>query len=191
MKIDYSQYYWQNDKVRLRRATADDWDMFYSNCFDSAARFFLDSAIELPRNEADAKESWKQFVDDTEKSSSFIFTIESLNGEKAGSAFLNAIDERNGTFGLGMIMDFNHRGKGYGTAAMRIILDYAFNERRLHKYNGFVLEGNIPSETMLLKIGCRHEGVVRETIYHQGRYWNEIHYGITAEEFNAKWTQSE
>ena len=52
------------------------------------------------------------------------------------------------------------------------------------KYNSFVVEGNIASETMLKKMGCKLEGIIRETIYHQGKYWNEIHYGITAEEFN-------
>ena len=187
MKIDYSNYYWQNEIVRLRKATSDDWDAFYYNYFDNQARFFLDSEIELPKNADDAKEHWREFVEKTSQSSNFIFTIETLTGEKVGSAYFNSIDERNGTFGLGMIIDCNCRGKGYGTAALRIIFDYAFNERRLHKYSSFVIEGNIPSETMLKKIGCTHEGVVRETIFHQGRYWNEIHYGITAHEFNIKW----
>lgn len=187
MKIDYSNYYWQNEKVRLRKAKIEDWDNFYTNYFDNAARFFLDSEIELPKNEEDAKEHWREFVEKTAVSKNFIFTIETLSGERVGSAYLNSIDERNGTFGLGMIINRNCRGKGYGTAALRIIFDYAFNERRLHKYSSFVIEGNLLSETMLKNIGCSHEGIVRETIFHQGRYWNELHYGITADEFNAKW----
>ena len=190
MNIDYTSWYWQNDRVRLRRATVDDWDAFYTNYYDSIGRFFLDSEIELPRDEDNAREHWREFVENTAKGSNFIFTIETLSGEKVGSAYLNAIDERNGTFGVGMVIDRNCRGQGYGTAALRIIFDYAFNERRLHKYNAFVIEGNIASETMLKKIGCAHEGVVRETIYHQGHYWNEIHYGITAEAFNVRWQRS-
>ena len=90
-------------------------------------------------------------------------------------------------FGRGMIMDRSCRGQGYGTAATRILLDYAFNERRLHKYNTFVIDGNTMSETMMQKIGRKHEGTVRETVYHQGQYWNELHYGITAEEFDERW----
>ena len=187
MKIDYSNYYWQNEKVRLRRATVEDWDGFYSNYYDSAARFFLDSEIELPLDEDSAKERWRELVESTAKGKNFIFTIETLDGQKAGSAYLNSINERNGTFGVGMIIDKKSRGQGLGTAALRIIFDYAFNERRLHKYNSFVIEGNVGSATMLEKIGCKLEGVVRETIYHQGKHWNEIHYGITAKEFNEKW----
>jgi len=187
MKIDHSNYYWQNETVRLRRATIDDWDMFYLNYFDSDARFFLDSEIELPRDQESAKEHWRAFIENTEKSNNFAFTVETLNGEKVGGAYLNSIDERNGTFGVGIVIDRNCRGKGYGLSTMRIVLDYAFNERRLHKYNTFIIEGNIASETMMKKLGCKHEGVVRETIYHQGKYWSEVHYGMTADEFNEKW----
>lgn len=189
MNIDYNGYYWQNERVRLRKATVDDYDAFYQNYFDNTARFFLDSEIELPRNEDDAREFWREFVEKTEKSDDFIFTIESLSGEKVGSAYLNSIDPRNGTFGLGMMIDWNYRSQGYGTAALRIIFDYAFNERRLHKYRSFVIEGNAASAAMLEKIGCVREGVIHETIFHQGRYWNEIHYGITADEFNRRWNR--
>jgi len=189
INIDYSSYYWQNDRVRLRRATIDDWDAFYLNYFDSAARFLLDSEIELPLDEEGAKERWREFIESTARSKNFIFTIETHDGQKVGSAYLNSINERNGTFCLGMIVDRNCRGQGFGTSALKIILDYAFNERRLHKYSGFVIEGNAGSATMLEKIGCKLEGIVREMIYRKGRHWDEIHYGITAREFNEKWNR--
>ncbi len=191
MQTDCSRYFWQNEKVKLSRATVEDWDLFYSNYFDSDARFLLDSEVELPRDEDNAKEFWKQFVEDTEKSDNFIFTISSLTGEKVGSAYLNSIDERNGTFGIGMIIDQNFRGKGYGAAALLILFEYAFNERRLHKYNTGVIKGNIGSETLVKKMGCKQEGLIRETIFHEGGYREEMRYGITAEEFNAKWHPAE
>jgi RimJ/RimL family protein N-acetyltransferase len=84
-----------------------------------------------------------------------------------------------------MQIDRDHRSKGYGTAAMRLLLRYAFFERRLNKYNGSVLEGNIASATMLKKLGCREEGRRRQTVYTDGRYWDEILFGLTREEFVA------
>ena len=185
MQIDYANYFWQNDKVRLRKATADDWEAFYANCFDSQARFFLDNLIELPRDAQNAKELWINFIEKASTDKNFAFAIETLDGTYVGSAFLNSINERNGTFGIGLVMEKACRGQGLGTAAMRILLNYAFNERRLNKYNGFVVEGNLASEHMLKKLGMTHEGVRRETIFHKGEYLNEIHYGITAKEFNA------
>ena len=80
-------------------------------------------------------------------------------------------------------IDRDHRGKGYGTAAVRILLRYAFFERRLNKFNDLVLEGNAASASMLIKLGCIQEGVRRQVIYTNGQYFDEILFGLTKEEF--------
>jgi RimJ/RimL family protein N-acetyltransferase len=183
--IDYSKYYWQNDKVRLRPIRMEDWKEYHHNLYDNEARFFLDSEIELPVDEQTAEQRWKNWLGDGfDKNNRIRLTIETLDGINVGGLNLNGIDERNGTFGIGMQINREFRGKGYGTSAMKILLDYAFNERRLNKYQCFVIEGNIASETMLKKLGCVKEGVIRGTTYHNGKYWNEIHYGLFAKEFN-------
>ena len=79
MKINYGTYYWQNELVRLRPATADDWDAFYLNYFDSPARFLLDSLIEVPLTEDEAKEVWNEFIDSSKKKGRLNFTIETLD----------------------------------------------------------------------------------------------------------------
>ncbi|WP_254848750.1 GNAT family N-acetyltransferase [Paenibacillus odorifer] len=60
-----------------------------------------------------------------------MFTIENLNGEYVGGVNLNSIDEKNGTFSIGVQVDRDHRGKGDGTRAINILLKYAFLELRL------------------------------------------------------------
>jgi RimJ/RimL family protein N-acetyltransferase len=187
-EINYSRYYWQNEKVRLRPERFDDCEERYYSLFDSQARFFLNSEIELPCNEQIAEQYLKDRIGDgLNKDGRIWFTVETLDGINVGAPNLNEINERNGTFGIGMYINPEFRGKGYGTSAMKILLDYAFNERRLNKYQGFVIEGNIASETMLVKLGCVKEGIIRGTTFHQGKYWNEIHYGLFAEEFNQKY----
>ena len=190
LNIDYSNYYWQNDKVRIRPIKLEDWKEHYLNVFDSEAEFLLDSEIKLPFDEKISEEHWKNWYGEGfNKNGRIRLTIETLDGKNVGSYNLAGIDERNGTFGLGMRINREYRGQGYGTSAMKILLDYAFNERRLNKYQSFVIEGNIASETMLIKLGCIKEGVIRGTTFHKGKFWNEIHYGLFAEEFNNKWNK--
>ena len=185
--IDYSKYYWQNNMIRLRPSTMDDWREPYYNLFDNEARFLLQSEIELPFDEQIAEQRWKKSLEDGfDKNGRIRLTIETLDGINIGGLNLNSIDERNGTFSIGMQINREYRGKGYGTSAMMVLLDYAFNERRLHKYQGHIIEGNIASEKMLQKLGCVKEGIIRGTTYHKGKYWNEIHYGLFAEEFNDR-----
>lgn len=182
--IRYGRYYWQNEKVRLCPGNPDDWEQSYYNRFDSHARFALQYEIELPpvmQQERAASEKYAGFENTVGR---LMFNIETLDGVLVGFINLNRIDERSGTFSIGMQIDQDYRGQGYGHAAMRILLDYAFNERRLHKFNAGIVEGNTASETLLKKLGCVHEGVRREVIYHQGRYWDEILYGLTDTEFS-------
>jgi RimJ/RimL family protein N-acetyltransferase len=183
--INYDTYYWQDDMVRLRAVEPDDWELHYYNRFDSPARRQVDYAVELPPTEAEARAFVERFKDFAEGTGRLMFTVENMQGEAVGGVNLNSIDERQGTFSIGMQIDRDHRGKGYGTAAMRLILRYAFFERRLHKYNGSVVEGNLASATMLTKVGCREEGRRRENVYTDGRYRDEILYGLTCDEFAA------
>ena len=39
--ISYENYYWQNEVVRLRAGTFEDWEDAYVNMFDSKSRCFL------------------------------------------------------------------------------------------------------------------------------------------------------
>ncbi|TDX49149.1 GNAT family N-acetyltransferase [Orenia marismortui] len=181
--IKYKDYYWQNDLLRLRAMRPEDWEEHYYNLFDSKARRLLQYELELPPTIKDAKAMTEKFAYFDPESGRLMFTIESLAGEVVGALNLCGIDEKNGTFGIGIQVGRDYRGQGYGTAAMRILLNYAFNERRLNKFNVSVLEGNIASETMMKKLGCVQEGIRRQTVFTNGKYMNEILFGLTREEF--------
>lgn len=181
--IDYSTYFWQNDLVRLRAMREDDWEEHYRSCFDSQARRLLQYEIELPPTVAGEKAMAAKFADFAPGTGRVMFSIETLAGKPVGGINLNSIDEKNGTFSIGMQIYREHRGKGYGTAAMRVLLRYAFCERRLNKYYGSVLEGNVASATMLRKLGSAEEGRRREMVYTEGRYQDEILFGLTRSEF--------
>jgi RimJ/RimL family protein N-acetyltransferase len=181
--IRYDNYYWRNDLVSLRAVEEADWESGYYNRFDTPARRLLQYEVELPPTVAEARAFTERFGGFAPDSGRIMFTIVNHDGEIVGGVNLNSISEKNGTFSIGMQIDRDNRGKGYGTAAMRLVLKYAFFERRLNKYYGSVLDGNIASETMLKKLGCKEEGRRRQMVYTDGRYFDEILYGLTKEEF--------
>ncbi|MEO2213450.1 GNAT family protein [Paenibacillus amylolyticus] len=185
-EIDYSHYFWQDDKIRLRALREEDWEDHYYNRFDTPARRLLECAVELPPTHVEAKSFTENFSDFSSTRGRIMFTIVNMDGENVGGVNLNSIDERNGTFSIGIQIDRDHRGKGYGTRAVRILLKYAFFERRLNKFNDSVLEGNEPSAAMMRKLGCIQEGVRRQVIYTDGKYQDMILFGLTKDEFMEK-----
>lgn len=186
-QIVYDKYFWQNELVRLRAMEESDWEDHYYNRFDTPARRLLNYEVELPPTETEAKDLITRFGDFRPGTGRIMFTITTLDGQSVGGINLNSIDAKNGTFSIGVQIDRDHRGKGYGTAAMEIVLRYAFYERRLNKYYGSVLEGNIASATMLRKLGCVEEGRRRQMVYTQGRYYDEIVFGLTRSEFEKRY----
>jgi RimJ/RimL family protein N-acetyltransferase len=67
--------------------------------------------------------------------------------------------------------------------AVNILLKYAFFERRLNKFNDYVLDGNEASAAMMRKVGCVQEGVRRQVFYTNGRYLDSILFGLTKDEY--------
>jgi len=183
--ISYENCYWQNELVRLRAATFEDWKDAYPNYFDSKARFLLEEEIELPPVAATVQEQYKRLASFNKKTDRLMFTIKTLDGIAVGGLNLNSINERNGTFSIGIQMGVDYRNRGYGTAAMRILLKYAFLERRLNKFNVWCVEGNVASITMMKKLGCIQEGVRRQILYSGGRYLDGILFGLLKDEFVA------
>ena len=181
-EIVYDNYYWQNDLVRLRAWSADDWEWDYYNNFDSEALRLADCELGLPPT-VSASQEFSEKIKDFSSTNRTYFAIETLDRVHVGRINLNSIDEQNGTFQIATLIDRAYRGKGYGTSAMRIVLKYAFMERRLNKYCASLLEGNVGSIAMHKKLGCQHEGVCKQNIYLNGIYQNEILFGLTKEDY--------
>lgn len=183
MKIDYQNYFWQNHLVRFRAMQPEDWKNDFSGLYDSEARLMLQYEIELPPTEERQRKGTELFSNFNRESGRLMFIVETLDGVPIGAINLNSIDERNGTFSIGLVIYSDYRSKGYGTAAMELILKYAFFERRLNKYYGSVIEFNTASAAMLKKLGGVQEGIRREQIFTKGKYYDEILYGLTKDDF--------
>lgn len=102
-----------------------------------------------------------------------------MDGGYVGGGNIHGIDERNGTFGIFL----DAKEECYYLAAARLMLDFAFNERRLHKCTTYFIDGDTHNMAMFEKLGFKSEGIKRQQVFHQGRYWDEHHYGFLAEEF--------
>jgi len=176
-----ANYYWQNELVRVRRSRPDDWK-FNRQAADSQSDFFADYEQKLPVDDTLWQEVWENYIKANWDSETHIcLAFETLDGEYIGGGNLHGIDQRNGTFG----MFFGAKEERYALAAARLMLDYAFNELRLHRcHTGFIAE-DVESIKLFEQLGFTKEGTRRDQVFHQGRFWDEVLYGLLASEFNA------
>ena len=181
--MDYSRYFWQGEKVRLRPACLGDAEKIYQGSLDTPSRQTLQLATEFPQSIESIKEFLEKYSGCKDVNGVVIFSIETLDGEYVGGISLHNCNQRHGTFSLGLTIDRPHWGKGYACDAARILLRFAFEERRYQKCNSACIADNEASIALHKKLGFTEEGRRRRMFYYDGVYHDEVLFGLTAEEF--------
>ncbi len=115
------------------------------------------------------------------------FTIYAIEGwTPIGTINLHQISQRHRKANMGiMIGEPSYRGKGLGTEAVELVLDYGFTALGLHSIWLTTYEFNLAGQRAYLKAGFREVGRRRSCRWHLGRYWDEIHMDILEDEFTA------
>jgi RimJ/RimL family protein N-acetyltransferase len=69
-------------------------------------------------------------------------------------------------------------GNGYATEAAQSILQFAFEEKKLHKVFARYFSSNPASGKVMEKIGMKQEGILKEHIIKDGKFEDLVYYGI-------------
>ena len=120
-------------------------------------------------------------------SDAYWFTIYEIDGWRPiGRTDLFEVDWRNRTarFGI-MIGEAEARGKGYGTEATRLMLDFAFTALGLHSVMLEVSEYNLAGRHAYEKAGFREIGRRRQSDLLNGHLWDLIMMDCIATEFES------
>ena len=120
---------------------------------------------------------------DTNKDHIF-FIVRAEDDEVIGSVGLHSIDYINKTATFGIFIGEQYgRNKGYGTEALRLILDYGFNYLNLNSIKLDVMEFNDRAIACYKKCGFKEYGRRRKSEFINGKYYDTIEMDILAEEF--------
>lgn len=98
-----------------------------------------------------------------------------------GDASLGDLDADNRSMSfriaLGGAAEF---GRGYGTEALRLLLDYAFDVVGVHRVTLEVFDFNTRAQRVYEKCGFVREGVQREALYWDGQWHDTIDMAVLA-----------
>jgi [ribosomal protein S5]-alanine N-acetyltransferase len=78
-----------------------------------------------------------------------------------------------------------HWGQGYATEAARAMMDFGFNELKVHRIWSWCIADNTGSAHVLEKLGMRLEGHLRENEYYKDRWWDTLMFGMLEDEWRA------
>ena len=115
------------------------------------------------------------------------FTLYARDGWRPiGFTYLEGIVWRDRTAEFGILIgEADARGKGYGTEATTLMLDYAFTALGLHSVMLRVYAYNLAGKRAYEKAGFREFGRRRESKLMGGRLWDQIYMEALATEFTS------
>jgi ribosomal-protein-alanine N-acetyltransferase len=79
---------------------------------------------------------------------------------------------------IGIALFPEHRGRGTGTAAQRLLVDLLFSTTPAHRLQAGTEVGNLAEQRALERVGFRREGVQRGLNFRAGRWRDSVMYGL-------------
>ena len=105
-------------------------------------------------------------------------------GRLVGLTTFSALDPDNGSALFHItIGERDAWSQGYGTEAAELMLEHAFTRLNLHRIALTVFSFNNRAIRSYEKAGFRIEGRLRDAIWREGRYWDEVQMGILQDEW--------
>jgi len=162
----------KTSRLVLGEQTLEDVDSIFDLFTDHAVTEFYDlhfenknQAVDLVNNDA------KRF----EEVKGIRWTIRNkFNNEYIGGCGINRFEESNDVAVIGYELSKNAWGKGYGTEAVKKMVEYIFSEhcpKFINKIEAYVMIGNTASEILLeKKLGFTCDGILRQHGKWRGGY---------------------
>ncbi len=115
-------------------------------------------------------ENWIENMVNTGKVVQMIICL-TTNDLPVGSVYIRDIDpvHHKGEYGI-FIGEENQRGKGIGTRAARLMMQYAFEEMKLHRLFLRVFADNTQAISSYEKAGFVREAYLKDDVYIDGQY---------------------
>ena len=129
-------------------------------------------------------EEEKKYLQEYVKDEVNLAIVEKDTDKLLGSISLMNINNINRTATLGIFIgNKKYRSKGYGTEAIKLILDYGFNYLNLNNIKLDLVEFNLRALSCYKKCGFKEYGRRRRCKFIDGKYYDIIEMDILADEF--------
>jgi RimJ/RimL family protein N-acetyltransferase len=173
----------QGSRITLRALTRDDLALYRRWLDDPRVTEFLEMGAR-PTRDADCEAFWRLA---SESDDAIVFAIaERKGGKTVGTCGLYLIQwmARRAQFNI-LIGEPTAWDKGYGTEAAHLILGYAFDVLNLNSVQLGVNADNARAVRSYEKVGFVHEGVRRQFVYRNGRYYDSVMMSVLRDEYKA------
>ena len=126
----------------------------------------------------------EEYFERSQEDDSQLHLLVCADGNPVGVIGLTDIDRSWGNAEVGYYIDPDEAGRGYATAAVSLVVEYAFDHLRLHKLEALVIANNDASRRVLEKNEFEEEGYLREHAFVDGTIHDTYIFGLPKSEYS-------
>jgi len=106
-----------------------------------------------------------------------------IDSTAVGLVNVTDIDLINRCCRVGYMIDPEARGGGVATWALTQAIEYMIENFGMNRVSCRILEDNIPSQRLAVKVGMQQEGTLRKAVFKDNQYKDLICFAVLKEEF--------
>ncbi len=174
------------DRIYLSPRSTEDYEIFAEWLNDFQVADYIGTSGIIFSNAAE-----KEFLETNNNPEATFSIIDLTNDKMIGSVSIEQIDHlnRKGTLGI-FIGDKDYRDNGYGTEAIKLILEYGFKYLNLKNINLTVKSFNKRAIRCYEKCGFKMAGTRRQAVYVNGKYYDVYSMDILDDEFEGDYIRN-
>jgi len=171
----------EGEKIYLRSLVREDLNVDYLQWLNDEEVCRFNSHAIFPNTEP----KMQAYFDSLQHQQAIVLAIiDKATDTHIGNVSLQNINwiSRNAEFAI-LIGNKKYWKGGFGTEASTMIVEYGFNRLNLHRIYCGTLEGNEGMQKLSQILKMKEEGLRREAIFKNGKYFNILEYGVLKTEF--------
>ncbi|MFB9622090.1 GNAT family N-acetyltransferase [Nonomuraea helvata] len=157
-------------------------------------REFIGQYIKVPDAVTDVESSrsyLQSYADKAAADTGRVYGIWAADGTLVGGVLFRTMDVTLGNAEVGCWLEPAAVGKGLVTRAARVIIDWAVEERGIHRVEWQVAAGNAASVAVAQRLGLTKEGVLRESYPYRGKRHDIEIWSVLAPEWRSARTRAQ
>jgi len=176
----------KTERLLLRDFEIDDWQSVYDYMSNPAHKQYYHVPV---GSEDNVKRLINEFIEWSQESPRKSYQLAIVlpdEGRVIGSVALRVQDAELGEADLGVGLDPSEWNRGYAVEAATRMLDFAFEELKLHRVSAECIAENESARRLVDRIGMREEGRFKNRRWMHDKWWDSLVFAILDSEWRAK-----
>ncbi|MHC5229801.1 GNAT family N-acetyltransferase [Enterococcus sp. LJL99] len=170
--------YLSGEKVTLKSIQENEIEKLLAIENESQLRVFGDDDIPYPFS----KEALTKFLQ--VEAPNQVFGIYLNEDDRlVGNIAIYNVNQQNLNCEIGLVISELHQGKGLGSEATQIVIDFIFNYLPMQKIKLDVFSFNKSAISLYRKMGFKHEGTLRNELFRFGNFQDMELFGLLRTEW--------